>query len=122
MQSQSVGLGDSNELLRDDLDECLARTRGLWEELRDQRIFITGATGFFGCWLLETLLWANRRLQLNAQVTILTRQSEGAEAQGSASGGEPGAGDSGWRREDLCVSGRESFRMSSMPRPTPAWS
>ena len=65
------------ELLRDDLDECLARTRGLWEELREQRIFITGATGFFGCWLLETFLWANQRLQLNAQVTILTRRSEG---------------------------------------------
>lgn len=63
----------SPQLLRDDLDDCLARTSGLWEELRNQRIFITGATGFFGCWLLETLLWANRRLQLNAQVTILTR-------------------------------------------------
>ena len=49
-----------SELLRDDLDDCLARTGGLWEELRDQRIFITGATGFFGCWLLETLLWANQ--------------------------------------------------------------
>lgn len=61
------------ELLRDDLDDCLARTRDLWNEIRDQRIFITGATGFFGCWLLETLLWANRQLQLNAQVTILTR-------------------------------------------------
>jgi dTDP-glucose 4,6-dehydratase len=67
------------ELLRDDLEECLARTRGLWEELREQRIFITGATGFFGCWLLESLLWANHRLQLNAQVTILTRDPEAFE-------------------------------------------
>lgn len=62
-----------SQLLRDDLDDCLARTSGLWDELRDQRIFVTGATGFFGCWLLETLLWANQRLKLNAQVTILTR-------------------------------------------------
>ncbi len=60
-------------LLREDLDDCLARTTGLWDELRGQRIFITGATGFFGCWLLETLLWANCRLQLNARVTILSR-------------------------------------------------
>lgn len=64
------------ELLRDDLDNCLLRTRGLWEELRGKRIFITGATGFFGCWLLETLLFANRQLQLNAQVTILTRNPD----------------------------------------------
>jgi dTDP-glucose 4,6-dehydratase len=62
-----------SQLLRDDLDDCLARTQGLWDELRGQRIFITGATGFFGCWLLETLLWANHRLQLKARVTILSR-------------------------------------------------
>ena len=60
-------------LLREDLDDCLMRTTDLWEELRGQRIFITGATGFFGCWLLETLLWANQRLALNARVTILSR-------------------------------------------------
>jgi dTDP-glucose 4,6-dehydratase len=62
-----------SQLLRDDLEDSLARTHGLWDELRGQRIFITGATGFFGCWLLETLLWANHRLQLNARVTILSR-------------------------------------------------
>ena len=63
----------SMSLLREDLDDCLARTTNLWEELRGQRIFMTGATGFFGCWLLETLLWANHRLGLNARVTILSR-------------------------------------------------
>jgi dTDP-glucose 4,6-dehydratase len=64
------------ELLHDDLEVCLARTHGLWDELRGQRIFITGATGFFGCWLLETLLWANQHLQLDARVTMLTRNPE----------------------------------------------
>jgi dTDP-glucose 4,6-dehydratase len=64
-------------LLRHDLDRCLERTRPLWEELRGQRIFITGATGFFGCWLLETLLHANRSLDLHARVSILTRDAEG---------------------------------------------
>ena len=51
-------------LLHDDLDRVLASTHDLWEELREQRIFITGGTGFFGCWFLETLLWANDRLGL----------------------------------------------------------
>lgn len=69
-------MNSASELLRDDLDDCLARTSELWSELRDQRVFITGATGFFGCWLLETLLWANRRLHLNARLTILTRNGE----------------------------------------------
>lgn len=59
-----------------DLDEVLDATRELWEEVRGERIFVTGATGFFGCWLLETFLWANERLRLKARVTILTRDPE----------------------------------------------
>ncbi len=63
--------------LHDDLDHCMKCTGDLWDELRGQRVFITGATGFFGCWLLETLLRANRELQLDVQVTILSRNPDG---------------------------------------------
>jgi len=56
-----------------DLDHVLAQTRGLWEELRGQRIFITGGTGFFGCWLLESFAWANDHLSLGAAAVVLTR-------------------------------------------------
>jgi nucleoside-diphosphate-sugar epimerase len=57
----------------DDLEHILVHTRDLWSELNDQRIFITGGTGFFGCWLLESLIFAIDRLNLNTQAVILTR-------------------------------------------------
>ncbi|WP_263351559.1 NAD-dependent epimerase/dehydratase family protein [Acidicapsa acidisoli] len=57
----------------DDLDYIRTRTRDLWSEMRGQRIFITGGTGFFGCWLVESFLHINRVEQLGAQCTVLTR-------------------------------------------------
>ncbi|HMK33605.1 MAG TPA: NAD-dependent epimerase/dehydratase family protein [Desulfomonilaceae bacterium] len=62
--------------LERDLDHIVARTEKLWEELRGQRIFITGGTGFFGCWLLESFAWANRRLGLNAEAVVLSRYAD----------------------------------------------
>lgn len=63
----------SKNPLANDLDYVIKETEPLWDELRDQNIFITGGTGFFGCWLLESFIWANTKLQLNASAVILTR-------------------------------------------------
>src|ERR1019366_2124769 len=62
--SRSIGHATMTNRLANDLDNILARTEPLWQQLRGQRVLITGATGFFGCWLLESFAWANRRLNL----------------------------------------------------------
>jgi len=62
--------------LSEDLDQILENTRDLWEDIRGKRIFITGGTGFFGCWLLESFAWANDRLGLNASALVLTRNED----------------------------------------------
>src|SRR5690242_5479696 len=59
--------------LSPDLDHILEHTHELWDELRGERIFITGGTGFFGCWLLESFLWARDRLNLDCQAVVLSR-------------------------------------------------
>jgi dTDP-glucose 4,6-dehydratase len=60
-----------------DLEHILAHTMPLWEQARGQRIFLSGATGFFGAWLLESLLHANHALNLNVSATVLSRDPEG---------------------------------------------
>lgn len=80
MEMQPVGSSARrnrmSRLLAADLDHVLAHTTGLWDELRGQRIFITGGTGFFGCWLLERFTYAADALDLGATAVVLTRDAE----------------------------------------------
>ena len=59
-----------------DLTYIIEKTERLWPELRGRRIFLTGGTGFFGRWLLESFQAANRAFDLGAQVKVLTRSPE----------------------------------------------
>jgi dTDP-glucose 4,6-dehydratase len=44
--------------------------------LRGGRIFVTGATGFFGIWLLESFAFANKNLNLGANLVGLSRDPD----------------------------------------------
>ena len=59
--------------LTNDLNNILYSIQNLCEELRGKKIFITGGTGFFGKWLLESFIWINEHLNLNAQAHVLSR-------------------------------------------------
>jgi len=56
-----------------DTAALLERTAPLWRGLTGARLFVTGGTGFFGVWLLEALLAANRRFALDCRMTVLSR-------------------------------------------------
>jgi nucleoside-diphosphate-sugar epimerase len=60
----------------DDLQSVLQQAHESFAALKGAHIFITGGTGFFGHWLLESFLAANRELSLNAHVTVLTRSAD----------------------------------------------
>ena len=66
-----------NRLPEEDLQHIFNHTADLWEEVRNKSIFITGGTGFFGIWLLESFLYANTRAGLNAEMVVLTRSMDG---------------------------------------------
>ena len=57
----------------EDLEHVFRHTRGLWAEAKGAEFFITGGTGFFGRWLLESFAHANDRLGHGMRATVLTR-------------------------------------------------
>jgi nucleoside-diphosphate-sugar epimerase len=63
----------------EDFHRIFDKTAFIWDDLRGMRLFLTGGTGFFGRWLLESLVWANEHYDLNASVLVLTRNSESFE-------------------------------------------
>lgn len=57
----------------EDLEHVLMHTRDLWSEAKGRSFFITGGTGFFGMWLLESFALINDQLALGMRATVLTR-------------------------------------------------
>ncbi|MDE2489553.1 MAG: NAD(P)-dependent oxidoreductase [Elusimicrobia bacterium] len=76
-----------------DLNDAAARARDVLQELRGARLFVTGGTGFFGRWLIETFLRADALLGLGVRAVVLTRDPAAFRA----------------RRPDLAAAPRLSF-------------
>jgi len=71
-----AGLNTLPPLPDNDLRLILARTERIWRSLAGERLFITGGTGFFGIWLLESLAAANAHLNVGVSATVLSRDPE----------------------------------------------
>lgn len=72
---------DRRNPLADDLDHVLDALTPLWDDLRGARLFLTGGTGFFGAWLVESLLWAEDRKKLGVSAVLLTRSAAAFRAR-----------------------------------------
>jgi nucleoside-diphosphate-sugar epimerase len=65
----------------DDLDHVLTHAAAPFAALRGARVFITGGTGFFGRWLVESFAVANESLGLDARACVLTRDVHAARSR-----------------------------------------
>lgn len=63
-------------LPREDMAHILTQSEPIFKELQNACILITGGTGFFGRWMVESLLYANDQLELNATILLLTRRPQ----------------------------------------------
>jgi nucleoside-diphosphate-sugar epimerase len=60
----------------EDLEYIYQNTQDIWESFRGKSIFLTGGTGFFGKWLLESFIHVNEKLGLNAKIITLSRNPD----------------------------------------------
>src|SRR6476661_8356760 len=72
-----------------DLEHILEHTAPMWDDARGCRVFLTGGTGFFGAWLVESFLHINRRLGLGASMVVLTRDPDNARRRVPCIVGQP---------------------------------
>ena len=56
-----------------DLEWVFENIQNYLKNIRGQRLFITGGTGFVGSWLVECLLHANKIIALDLHISILSR-------------------------------------------------
>jgi nucleoside-diphosphate-sugar epimerase len=59
-----------------DTDHIRAHSLDAWRTLSGARIFVTGGTGFFGTWLLESFVAASQAGELDAELVVLSRDPE----------------------------------------------
>ena len=62
-----------NEIYKNDLESIILDKNIDWKKLKDKTILITGATGLIGTNLVNTILHANKVLDINCRIIALVR-------------------------------------------------
>lgn len=62
--------------MQTDLERISEFDPGMWDILRNKKIFATGCTGFIGTWFIYSFVYINRKYQLGAELYCLTRNKD----------------------------------------------
>lgn len=66
----------------EDLDKIVSDVGDFFYKLKNHRLFVTGGTGIIGKWLLESLIYADKKLGLNVDISVLTRNPQRFKTEG----------------------------------------
>lgn len=78
VRSEKMEESGGDRILQEDLDLVAASDIDL-ELYRDKAVFVTGATGLVGSWLVRCLLCCNRKKRLNLRIVAAVRNEKKAE-------------------------------------------
>lgn len=68
-----------NKIYREDLDSVCMNKNIKWDKLHSSFVLVTGATGLIGKTVVDCLLYASDKLQLDIKVIVLVRNMEKAK-------------------------------------------
>jgi nucleoside-diphosphate-sugar epimerase len=64
------------EFLQKDCSDAASWSLSMLDELKNQKIYIAGGTGFIGSWIAEFITFLNDNYNFNASLVILSRNTE----------------------------------------------
>jgi nucleoside-diphosphate-sugar epimerase len=59
--------------IQSDLERISEFDPGMWDLLRNKKIFATGCTGFIGTWIIYSFVYINQKFKLGSELYCLTR-------------------------------------------------
>ena len=77
METKKLIIDKAIASVHEDAIAILQGRTKLLDSLRGKHLYVTGGTGFLGCWLLELLKVLNETYSFNTKVTVLSRNSSG---------------------------------------------
>ena len=64
-----------NDIVKNDVEEIINDNID-WNYFKNKKIFLTGASGFYGSYILKTLVDANKKLNLSLDISISIRDPD----------------------------------------------